>query len=165
MTTITPVPAWRNRPPQTAAITAARKAVETARWQLLSLLTAEVVARDGPQCHYCGVLTVQRTAIATDPNLDRTVDHKVPVDRGGKDEFDNLVLACRACNSAKGTLPYEVFLAQRRPLRIHVQATGIRQSQQVEHSVFGRGIVVQVNGSDAVVAFSNGGRKAGRLLK
>ena len=31
------------------------------------------------------------------------IDHVNPVSRGGSDEIGNLVLACKACNTAKGT--------------------------------------------------------------
>lgn len=155
--TITAIPLYRIRPSHAAAIRDARKAVQAARHKLLSLLTAEVVARDGPLCHYCGQRTVVRTAIASDASCDRTVDHKEPVDRGGKDELDNLVLACRACNSAKGTLPYTVFIAQHRPVRIHVLGVdGYRTGQRIRHRVFGDGVVVQVDGTGVVAAFGNG---------
>lgn len=52
-----------------------------------------VIARDGTTCTYCG----------EDCSLDPTVDHKVAVCMGGAlfDE-NNLVVACRRCNSAKG---------------------------------------------------------------
>lgn len=37
-----------------------------------------------------------------------TMDHVVPVSRGGSNSPENLVLACRSCNSRKGTrLPHE----------------------------------------------------------
>lgn len=44
------------------------------------------------RCHYC-----QRPA----KPKDRTVDHVVPVSRGGKHRPDNLRPACRSCNSRK----------------------------------------------------------------
>jgi 5-methylcytosine-specific restriction endonuclease McrA len=53
-------------------------------------LRVEVLERDGWRCAYCG-----RPAEA--------VDHVVPASRGG--DFydpDNLVAACRSCNSRKG---------------------------------------------------------------
>ena len=49
-----------------------------------------VFERDGYQCVYCG---------STD-NL--TLDHVVPVIRGGSNEPDNLACACKSCNSSKG---------------------------------------------------------------
>jgi 5-methylcytosine-specific restriction endonuclease McrA len=44
-------------------------------------------------CAYC-----RRTI----PRRERTIDHKVPLARGGRHTARNLVMACRACNSSKG---------------------------------------------------------------
>ena len=43
-------------------------------------------------CHYCG---------ATFPPDELTMDHLVPVARGGKSTAGNVVPACRGCNSRK----------------------------------------------------------------
>lgn len=51
---------------------------------------AEVYCRDGHACRYCG------------SGDDLTVDHVVPRCRGGSDRLENLVVACRSCNSRKG---------------------------------------------------------------
>ena len=48
-----------------------------------------VVLADGPQCVYCEI------AVATE------VDHIVPLSKGGTNEFENLVPACRPCNTKK----------------------------------------------------------------
>lgn len=49
-----------------------------------------VVARHGCACVYCGL------------SVDMTLDHVIPRSRGGSDSVDNLVPACRSCNSSKG---------------------------------------------------------------
>lgn len=49
-----------------------------------------VYERDGMACRYCR---------STD---DLSIDHVVPRCQGGTDESDNLVVACRRCNSRKG---------------------------------------------------------------
>lgn len=51
-----------------------------------------VMERDGFKCRYCG-------ATADEARLE--VDHVVPVSKGGGDDMDNLVTACRECNSGK----------------------------------------------------------------
>lgn len=49
-----------------------------------------IFERDGGKCFYCGSET------------ELGIDHVVPFEKGGSSLPFNLVLACRACNSAKG---------------------------------------------------------------
>lgn len=51
-------------------------------------------------CWYCG---------AIDPS---TIDHVQPIAKGGTDDLDNLVLACKCCNSSKRALNVEEFKFQ-----------------------------------------------------
>lgn len=46
-------------------------------------------------CHYCGRLTAPK---------ELTMDHIVPVSRGGKSTKGNVVPACKECNTAKKQL-------------------------------------------------------------
>jgi hypothetical protein len=48
-----------------------------------------VIARDDGRCVYCGC------------GVDLVVDHVLPFKRGGLSTLDNLVAACRSCNSSK----------------------------------------------------------------
>ena len=53
-------------------------------------------------CHYCGKKF---------PESELTLDHIVPVARGGRSTRGNLVVCCRACNQAKKFLtPAEMIL-------------------------------------------------------
>ncbi len=63
-----------------------------------------VFLRDRESCQYCGARA-------------ETVDHVVPRSRGGKHAWDNVVAACRRCNSKKrDRLPSESgMLLVRRP--------------------------------------------------
>ncbi len=63
-----------------------------------SELTLSVRERDGDTCRYCG-----RQVKWSDRRgqLGGTYDHVIPVKSGGKSTLDNLVVACRACNSRK----------------------------------------------------------------
>lgn len=54
-----------------------------------------------PYCHYC------RCELNEE---DSTLDHKQPKSKGGSNERNNLVLACRECNNRKADLTYEEFL-------------------------------------------------------
>ena len=47
-----------------------------------------VFARDGHRCQYCGASA-------------ENIDHVVPRSRGGSHSWDNVVAACRPCNTAK----------------------------------------------------------------
>ena len=62
----------------------------------------KVALRDcGQRCVYCAVHLDQSTA---------TLDHVVPLARGGAHDPGNLVVACAPCNRLKGDLqPYEFF--------------------------------------------------------
>jgi 5-methylcytosine-specific restriction endonuclease McrA len=55
-------------------------------------IRARVFLRDGFACAYCGDRLHKR---------DLTIDHIVPVSRGGGHELDNLCVACKPCNSSK----------------------------------------------------------------
>ena len=70
-----------------------------------SLSRRAVFVRDNFECQYCG-----RPA--------ENVDHIVPRSRGGGHTWDNVVAACRPCNSRKeNRSPADVGLALRHPPR------------------------------------------------
>ena len=50
-----------------------------------------IYKRDGNKCQYCGT------------TKDLSLDHVHPRSRGGQDTWENLVTACRTCNTAKGS--------------------------------------------------------------
>jgi 5-methylcytosine-specific restriction endonuclease McrA len=59
-----------------------------------------VLTRDGFKCCYCGTSGKRLT-----------IDHVVPVSKGGKSDFENCVAACTNCNSKKGDkLPSECHM-------------------------------------------------------
>jgi CRISPR/Cas system Type II protein with McrA/HNH and RuvC-like nuclease domain len=53
-------------------------------------LKLEIYERDNYKCRYCGSVD----------NL--TIDHIIPVIHGGENTKDNLVIACKSCNTRKG---------------------------------------------------------------
>ncbi|MBK9178915.1 MAG: HNH endonuclease [Acidimicrobiales bacterium] len=55
-------------------------------------LRLAVLDRDGYRCHWCGGPAA-------------TVDHLLPVSKGGADSADNLVAACTRCNYRRGARP------------------------------------------------------------
>lgn len=51
--------------------------------------------RENPFCYYCGIELDMVTS---------TIDHVVPLSRGGTWERNNLVLACQGCNQDKSSI-------------------------------------------------------------
>lgn len=39
-----------------------------------------------------------------------TLDHKIPVSKGGSEDKENFVLSCRDCNTEKGSSSFEEFI-------------------------------------------------------
>lgn len=59
----------------------------------------QVFKADGYRCHLCGQLTDRTQSV---PHLRApTVDHIVPLSKGGKHERANCRTACYSCNAAK----------------------------------------------------------------
>ncbi len=68
-----------------------RSKLRSGEWRFSSLADDERLKMTYPQaCCYCG--SIRRLSL----------DHLIPTFRGGDDSGDNLVWACRSCNSAKG---------------------------------------------------------------
>ena len=67
--------------------------------------TTDIEARIDKQearCHYC------LEELDFDGPNKWTVDHFIPLSRGGSNWASNIVVACRQCNKAKGTkMPWE----------------------------------------------------------
>jgi len=86
---------------------------------------SEIWAKTKGRCFYCGAELDYKTTL--------TIDHIVPQLNGGEDTFDNLVPACRNCNSIKGTKDIEQFRFHRAMQLFH-QRTGVWFSPtQVEY--------------------------------
>lgn len=58
-------------------------------------LRFEILRRDNHTCRYCG---------RTPPEVEVTVDHVLPTALGGTDDANNLVTACKDCNSGKTSI-------------------------------------------------------------
>jgi len=71
------------------------------------LTRTNIFKRDGSICQYCG----------SPDNL--TLDHVIPKSRGGSSNWDNLITACKTCNSKKGDyIPEEISMIPfRRPFK------------------------------------------------
>ncbi|WP_397368836.1 HNH endonuclease [Paenibacillus anseongensis] len=57
------------------------------------------------KCFYCGEKMTKNAGLKQ-----RTRDHLIPLSRGVSDYIENIVPACRSCNSFKGTKTVDEFL-------------------------------------------------------
>lgn len=60
----------------------------------------KLLAKCNGHCAYCG----RKLSLGT-----LTIDHFIPLSRGGSNVFSNLLPSCRACNVAKGNKDLEAF--------------------------------------------------------
>ena len=102
----------------------------------------------GRACAYCDA-----------KNVPLQIDHVAPKSRGGSDRVSNLTLACEPCNTAKGNMPVEEFLAgdPARLKRILAQLkTPLRDAAAVNATRFAIGRALAT--LDLPVTFWSGGR-------
>lgn len=105
-----------------------------------------IYVRDGHRCQYCG---------HRQESADLTLDHVVPSSRGGRNEWANLVAACKRCNHRKADrTPEEAGMPLlRRPLpqTIHTPRF-ILKSLGSEVDEWGRFLYADSNGDRRFVA-------------
>jgi len=66
--------------------------------------------RDGDECTYCGIaMNFKRASGRVFSGADATIEHRVPLARGGEHVWENVVLACRECNLSKGAKTEKAF--------------------------------------------------------
>ena len=58
-------------------------------WRVPAVNRREVLRRDKHSCQYCG------------STKHLTLDHVIPLSKGGKHSWDNVVTACESCNNSK----------------------------------------------------------------
>ena len=85
-------------------------------------LRMAVLKRDRA-CRYCGIPLTKLTV---------TLDHVIPVSKGGTNDMDNLVASCKPCNHAKDSMSVEEFLAYRARMqgtKVEMAATSVVMGQ------------------------------------
>lgn len=87
---------------QTAKGQAAQARAIARRANAISTLTGEewelITEMYGSRCVYCY------------DHAKLTVEHIVPLSRGGSNTFDNVVPSCQSCNSSKGAKPLLIWM-------------------------------------------------------
>jgi len=97
-------------------------ATRTGRGNIPKAVRHEVYKRDGCICQFCGAKRQPR---------ELTIDHLVPVSRGGHDEITNYLTACKACNQRKADLSLEDFSAG---LDIEVQELPVHEDPIIDNT-------------------------------
>ncbi len=92
----------------------------------LALSRKNVFRRDRYTCQYCGARGVELT-----------LDHVIPRSRGGKTTWENLVTACKTCNTRKGNRTPEeagmrLLKRPRAPLYFEVIVLGLEARELPE---------------------------------
>lgn len=67
---------------------------------------AELIARDGANCYICDCPLTPPMPPDKQIRTSMTVDHVVPISKGGTSTLDNLKLCCYGCNRSKGSKQY-----------------------------------------------------------
>lgn len=67
------------------------------RYDFRKELRISILVRDGGGCYYCGCPKAT------------TLDHLLPVSKGGRYNLANLVVACSKCNSLKSNMTEQEF--------------------------------------------------------
>ena len=108
-------PSRRRGPQQDTSVSTSRAAYAATREWLL--------ASHGPICAYCGQKYAPRSL---------TLDHVTP--RRGQsayDRRDNLVLACKRCNTAKADKPFLMYLLAERSRAVRLLRYGTHLSEGI----------------------------------
>jgi len=88
---------WRLENPEAARLTNQRNRHKRRGAEFTAEAIEWIASLVDPLCTYCG----ERAD---------TIDHIIPVSKGGTGEVDNLTPACRSCNSKKHTMTLEAFM-------------------------------------------------------
>jgi 5-methylcytosine-specific restriction endonuclease McrA len=95
--------------PYVYAATSARRRARKSAVEVDADLTHDALRdRDGDACHYCQVVMDFNAGKLGDWNPRKaSIDHVIPLSRGGSHTFSNTVLACLSCNIGKRDKPVD----------------------------------------------------------
>lgn len=69
-----------------------------------------IIAKKGNRCYICGRRLYSPTEKEYDGTNEFTLDHKVPLFKGGTNALDNIFPCCNTCNGLKGDFSYSYQL-------------------------------------------------------
>jgi 5-methylcytosine-specific restriction endonuclease McrA len=87
---------YRKHPEGALENTRARRARQRGAPRVEKIDRAAIIARDQSICHLCGLVV---------PPEEMSLDHLIPLARGGSHTADNLAVAHLVCNKKRGTKP------------------------------------------------------------
>jgi hypothetical protein len=106
------------------------------------------------RCMYCQQLLIESEKFIITPNS-ITLDHVIPLAKGGPDTYENTVASCYVCNQAKGMLDLAEFVAH--PIRMQrfaatntppLRLSGDKSSPHYSKPDLDRGVRVFFNGRE-----------------
>lgn len=83
----------------------------------------DLLKKHDNMCFYCGVKMTKTPGIKQ-----RTRDHIVPICKGGSDKIENIVPACRSCNSKKGKLTLDEVLEKTGKVKTDNKASSLEKN-------------------------------------
>ena len=96
------------------------------------VLTIKLAQRDGMQCRYCESPLTFKWMPQRKGYRIATFDHMLAESKGGKWILENGCLACGHCNSHKGSMDYDVFVAKVAQGHYTPEAVQARQVAKVQ---------------------------------
>lgn len=85
-----------------------------------------VLKKQRGKCCYCARPVVVRPANkGPQPDDLATIDHLKPKSHGGERVIGNIAVACRACNSERGTMPWNIFKSMKMGETDALEAIGL----------------------------------------
>lgn len=103
---------WALRNPEAAGEIRARRAKAEAEGNATPTLIQAKWEASSRTCCLCGE-SINPDLKSPDP-MSLTVEHKVPIARGGRHDIDNIDFAHRVCNSSKGARTTEEYMERRK---------------------------------------------------
>ncbi len=101
------------------------KEIERIRRKPNNIAKTNTMKRLSNECYYCHKPLGRR---------EKTIDHKIPLSRGGEHTYSNLVVACKQCNNDKSDMTENEYYEYLNDKEIQIQEMVISQPKKIENS-------------------------------